>query len=53
MDRLISEEDSPITPRDELLSLPEPSDDDKSQTSDIGDAMSFDKNVMEIPKSML
>lgn len=53
MDRLIYEEDSLITPGDKSLPLPEPSDDDKSQTSDIGDAMGFDKNVMEVPKSML
>lgn len=53
MNRLIYEEDSPITPRDESLpKLPDSSDDDKSQTSDIGDTMSFDKNVMEVPKSM-
>ena len=53
MDRLIYEEDSPISPRDESLpKLPNSSDDDKSQTSDIGDAMSLDKNTMEVPKSM-
>ena len=54
MDRLIYEEDSLITPiRDKSLPLLEPSDDDKSQTSDIGDTMGFEKNVMEVPKSML
>lgn len=53
MDRLIYEEDSPISPGDESLpKLPDSSDDDKSQTSDIGDAMSLDKNTMEVPKSM-
>ena len=52
MDRLFYEEDSLVTPGDNSLSLPEPSDDDKSQTSDIGDAMSLDKNTMEVPKSM-
>ena len=53
MDRLIYEEDSPISPRNESLpKLPDSSDDDKSQTSDIGDAMSLDKNTMEVPKSM-
>ena len=52
MDRLIYEEDSPISPGDESLPLSDSSDDDKSQTSDIGDAMSFDKKVMKVPKSM-
>lgn len=53
MNRLIYKEDSPISPGDELLpNLPDSSDDDKSQTSDIGDTMSFDKNVMEVPTSM-
>ena len=53
MNRLIYEEDSPISPGDELLPrLPDSSDDDKSQTSDIEDAMSLDKNTMEVPKSM-
>ena len=52
MNRLIYEKDSPITPRDESLpKLPDSSDDDKSQTSDIGDAVSLDKNTMEVPKS--
>ena len=53
MDRLIYEEDNPISPGNESLpKLPDSSDDDKSQTSDIGDAMSLDKNTMEVPKSM-
>ena len=53
MNRLIYKEDSPISPGDESLpKLPDSSDNDKSQTSDIGDAMGLDKNTMEVPKSM-
>ena len=53
MSKLIYEENNPISPGDESLpKLPDSSDDDKSQTSDIGDAMSLDKNIVEVPKSM-